>query len=489
MLVDESFADLKITPEDLAQAPPVDLDGEEIPEGLPERFERLLASNPRLRAAWESSSYPSVSEQAFALMGFAGVYGLTKTEAAAVHVALYARRGRKEDGIRKAPYALKAWAEGRARAEAWERGGNGRPMERERGEPGPDVGSSVAGDGRPEERRAEPPGAPTSFTRPLSDLLSVPDEPIPWLCGRLLVRGANGFIGGEPKSLKSWLALYLAVCLSLGVPVFGRYHAPEPARVLYLQEDDGERRVRRRVRQILAGLGLDPPKDEFFRYSIKAGVLLDDTKWVARLRAELTAYRPALVVGDVFELMHMRDSDRRSELKPVLYSLDRLREEFGCGFLLADHFKKATIGTSKRGGQRLAGTVGKHAWGECSFYLFPLRGKNRVRVETELKDAPSEAFGLALEDTPEGGVAFQWQAEAADRESEMKEKVLAALEGAAAPGEWVKTATVAEAAGTSENTARKYLDTLVDVDRNVERERRTEGRAKPWYWRLRPSGV
>jgi len=71
-----------------------------------------------------------------------------------------------------------------------------------------------------------------SFTQPLSTLLSVPDEPIPYLIERLVVAAANGFIGGEPKSLKSWVALHIALCLSLGVRVFGRYPVPQPMRVL-----------------------------------------------------------------------------------------------------------------------------------------------------------------------------------------------------------------------------------------------------------------
>ena len=172
-------------------------------------------------------------------------------------------------------------------------------------------------------------------------------------------------------------------------------------------------------------------------------------------------------------------------MKPVFRNLDRLREEFQCGFLLADHFKKATIGASRRGGQRLSGTVGKHAFGECSLYLFPAQGPNRVRVETELKDGPSEVFGLTLEDTGDGGVRFVWQAEAEDREAGMKAKAMAAVEGLALDGTWVKTNPIADAMGISPNTAKKYLDLLVDEDHKLEREQRKEGRAKPYFWRLR----
>lgn len=347
------------------------------------------------------------------------------------------------------------------------------------------IAGSIAGyepEHRPPEQ-GESPARLGRLSQPLSELLSVPDEPIPWLAERLLVAGANGMIGGEPKTLKSWLALYLGLCLALGLPIFGRYHVPQPVRVLYLQEEDGKRRVRRRIRQLLAGLEAEAPKDEFFRYAIKVGLLFDDEEGVKQLRAELAEFKPAIVIGDVFELMHLKDGDKRAEMKPIFRTLDRLRDEFGCGFLLADHFKKSALGGSRRGGQRLAGTVGKHAWVEGSIYIFPTQAKNRVAVETELKDGAPESFGLALEDPPGGGVVFRWEAEAQDREAEAKAKVWEALVGIATPGEWVPVAQVATAAGVARNTAKRYLDALVDEDKKAEREKRQIGKAKGWCYR------
>jgi RecA-family ATPase len=323
------------------------------------------------------------------------------------------------------------------------------------------------------------------FAEPLDVLLAEPDEPLRFLVDRLVVAGASGWIGGEPKSLKSWLALYLGLCIACGVAVFGKYPVPERARVLYLQEEDGRRRVRRRIRKILKGLGVEAPSGDFFRCSIKQGVLLDDEQWIAALRAELKEYRPALVVADVFELMHTKDSMERAELKPVFYTLNRQQEEFGCGFLLADHFKKSTLGGSKRGGQRLSGTVGKHAWGESSLYLFPGPRKHTVLVETELKDAPSEAFTLTLADTEDGGVVFEWAAEADAKADQMKAKILEALESIGGRAEWVTTKAVAEAAGVSSNTAGKWLGLLLDEDRKVERDRRPVGKTTRVEWKLR----
>ncbi len=132
-----------------------------------------------------------------------------------------------------------------------------------------ELGQTVESVARKERRKSTAPEpAPGAFTRPLSSLLAVPDEPVSYLVDRLVVDGACGWLGGEPKSLKSWLALYLLLCVSTGASVFGRYPVPKQSRVLLLQEEDGERRVRRRVRRILRGLGVAAPPDERFRLSV-----------------------------------------------------------------------------------------------------------------------------------------------------------------------------------------------------------------------------
>jgi len=152
MLVDESFPDLQIAPEDLeATGPGVSLAGATIPDGIPEQWETILRHNPRVRRPWEEpGSYRSPSEAANAIAWYAGAYGLSKEQAAAVLVAFYSAPGRKPLHRRKLELTLRTWAKGRARLEEWNRGaGNGEPPERDPTDPGPTASSTVA---RPAER-------------------------------------------------------------------------------------------------------------------------------------------------------------------------------------------------------------------------------------------------------------------------------------------------------------------------------------------------
>ena len=115
------FGDLQIREEDLADIPPVDLDGEPTSDDLPERFLSLLHDNPRIQRVWQSTSYRSPSEQINAAMYLCGQCGLTKGEAASVNNYFYAQKGRKADGERKLRYNLRVWEKGRREAEALQR--------------------------------------------------------------------------------------------------------------------------------------------------------------------------------------------------------------------------------------------------------------------------------------------------------------------------------------------------------------------------------
>ncbi len=90
------FGDLPFREEDLKDTPAVSLEGANIPGGIPEKWGQLVRHNARIREVWEGQrEYPTDSERAYAIAGYAGAYGLTKEEAAAVLVAFYAEPGRK----------------------------------------------------------------------------------------------------------------------------------------------------------------------------------------------------------------------------------------------------------------------------------------------------------------------------------------------------------------------------------------------------------
>ena len=123
------ITDVTYTPYDFAEfevelAPdgrPVELNGTQVPEGMPERFEMLLQDDPGIRSLWEQdpnlrfrSGRQTPSEYAAALMVGAGRHGFSDSECAAILRAFYARPGMKPLHPQKEALTLRFAREGRA---------------------------------------------------------------------------------------------------------------------------------------------------------------------------------------------------------------------------------------------------------------------------------------------------------------------------------------------------------------------------------------
>jgi RecA-family ATPase len=63
---------------------------------------------------------------------------------------------------------------------------------------------------------------------------------------------------GEFGALKSWILLDLALHIAAGKDWLGKFPIPNVRRVLYVDEEMGERRVRQRIQQLAAGAEIDP---------------------------------------------------------------------------------------------------------------------------------------------------------------------------------------------------------------------------------------
>lgn len=298
-----------------------------------------------------------------------------------------------------------------------------------------------------------------------------PPPPLEWDIEGIRVRGDHGWTGGAPKVMKGLLSLEEARAVSTGTPFLGHF-ATRQATVLYISEEDREARLHRRVNAMLADRSPEEiPGSEDLRFLIKAGVRLDTPAGLRILHDHLDRWRPEIVYVEHFDKLHSKDVNKAVDVKPLLETLDRLHEEFGCVFRIQKHNRKESMGQGGRTGEKLAGSQAVFGWGESSVYLKKLR-RDVVQVECEGKDG--EAASQFLIEYGHGRLEFAGEV-GGDRQEQHKESVIKFL--TEHPGS--TTAEVAKALKRSARTARTLLGTLEKANL-VGGNQETSGHAKVW---------
>ncbi len=345
--------------------------------------------------------------------------------------------------------------------------------------PAPNTAATNPSNGQQSEQQEQ-----GSFSKPISELFASPDKPVDWLVESLLEQGTIGFIGGEPKLTKSILGLHIAICLATGSPVLGQFAVPVKRRVLYIQEEDGEFLVKRRIADFVKGVGgrqLPMPEDAYLRYAIRIGFRIDNLEWQARLQAELQAFPADEVLMDVFNKIHCKEENSQPQMTEVMNVFEKTRREFGCGFRIVHHFRKAGgQGASSRGNQRLRGSSVLGGWSENSLYLSPSAG-GLLRVEHEAKIIRMEPFLYGIEGELGNGMWLSYKGEAGlEQQLQRLEDLLAAItEAFTQKGpEGCTVRALAEAMRLSENTVRSYAKLLEEEDRVIPGKTRVGGKGQ-----------
>ena len=215
-----------------------------------------------------------------------------------------------------------------------------------------------------------------------------------WLVTGLWSDEAVGFIGGEPKCCKSFLALDLAVSVAAGTPCLRHFSVPRPGRVLLYAAEDALHIVRRRLDGICAAAGLNLI-DIDVQVITAPSLRLDLDADRARLEETIARMKPRLLILDPFVRLHRIDENVSGEVAPLLAFLRELQRRHGLAVVVVHHARKGA--GNVRAGQSLRGSSEFHAWGDSNLYL-RRDGEERITLTVEHRAAsaiPSVTLELA----------------------------------------------------------------------------------------------
>lgn len=239
-----------------------------------------------------------------------------------------------------------------------------------------------------------------------------------YIIDQILTEGACGFIAGEPKCYKSWIALDMALSVSTGAPFLGHFRVSSPGPVLYLQEEDPPTTLKARSGKIWVGkatdritlepsetipqvLWLPPDREAEFDPQVNAyiqkGLTISDEAWQIWLDETLeagmdgTPYRVVLIDTLMMTAGNVEETRAQEMTTKIFRPLKVLSRKYNVAFQVVHHMGKAD---RPRAGQRMLGSTANHAWAEDSLYL-ARAGMNDIRVELESKTAPGHTFRMS----------------------------------------------------------------------------------------------
>lgn len=243
-------------------------------------------------------------------------------------------------------------------------------------------------------------------------------KPPKWLIDGILTQGAVGFIGGQPKSFKSWIGLDLAISVATGTNFLNYFRVTRKGPVLMIQEEDGIVTIKDRATKIWRGKSADSMEmdqgdlfwlpgseqtifDPPIGAMVQEGVIVSDPAWQEWLDYSLEqgfeGEPYALTVIDTFMMVAGDVEENRSQLmtSKVFRPLKQIMRKHDCTLQIVHHMKKTDPNSAHRPGQLMLGSVAGHAWTEDSLYL-SRTASGDIGMFYESKTAPEAKYRITI---------------------------------------------------------------------------------------------
>ena len=223
-------------------------------------------------------------------------------------------------------------------------------------------------------------------TMTAEQLQSAPYAPVPFLVDELLPEGLH-ILAGAPKIGKSWLALWLCLCVSQGQPLWN--FAVTQGEVLYLSLEDSYRRIQSR----LFDLTEDAPSALHF------AIMADTLKHGLEQQIEqfLTEH-PATKLVVIDTLQRVRSAGGDSNLYANDYQdvglLKQLADKHHIAILLIHHLRKLHDDDPMN---MISGSTGLSGAADSAFVLQKnARSANAASLHCTGRDIPDRTLKLEL---------------------------------------------------------------------------------------------
>lgn len=308
---------------------------------------------------------------------------------------------------------------------------------------------------------SEQPGAfdPLDCLTPAELMQQAPDE-VDFTIDSLVPTHGVTIFSGEGGIGKSFIALDLAFAVASGSDFVGRFPCRQGP-VIYIDLENDEGTIGRRLKQIGIGRGIDPTTLPLYlpRRGMPGVELQQDTpEGRAWLWSVIQKYHPRLVVIDSLIACHSGDENNNVLMRQLVGGLDGLARAGDMGLLVVHHQRKRGVnndaGQLMRGASDLRNAVVSH------FAARRTRDDVILCQHDKCRPAqPARPFSVTIRDLNDGGVRMELVGEGAEAEKlsgaqeEREARVTEALSDLAPRS----PAALYEAMGGSERSCQRTL--------------------------------
>jgi hypothetical protein len=248
----------------------------------------------------------------------------------------------------------------------------------------------------------------------LAEHLRKQDTPVPWLIDGLLVEGERCIVFGEAGAQKSWLLLDMAISIATGEDWLGHFKIPNARRVLYVDEEQSERLLNKRLKQLVHGRTTPPPPSAPLQTLSHEGVRF--TKDSAQgLLAKLAqgGFDPEVIIVEALARVLEGNENEGEDVSAFWRHLEPLRKA-GKTVIISHHMRKPNPMGSNAPRDRLRGSTDLLAGTDSAFAVEATRKDGKVCSVTvgcsKFREAEAPAsFEAELVDLGGPAMAVTWQ--------------------------------------------------------------------------------
>ena len=212
-----------------------------------------------------------------------------------------------------------------------------------------------------------------------------PQAPIDWTVEGLISAGSVNVFFGEAGCGKTWTLLDLAVCVADGAPWLGM--ATKQGPVLIIDEESGQRRLSRRMGDIMRGHGAND-KTPILATSLAAFDMGNKEDYVHLYNLIISTGARLVIIDALADIMPGRDENAVKDTAPIFLSLRKIAEETQAAIIVIHHSNKTG---GYRGSSAIKGAI------DLLLSVEKKNDSNNLTFKTEkARDTTAGAFAATM---------------------------------------------------------------------------------------------